>query len=82
MFLSVTGDLLGETVSLDGISAGSPQFSGDGLFAACTHNVGGNTGHFSLFDLSTLGSGTPLEVEYTQEVPDVKFSPVGYVMGF
>ena len=73
----MTGEAFASTVEIPGKSAGTPQISADGRFIGCTHNVNGNTGHFTLFDTSVDDPSVPLEPIFTIEDATAKFSPVG-----
>jgi hypothetical protein len=75
--LSTDGELLFESVPLDGIPAGTPVTTSDGQYVLLTHNVNQSKGIFTVLNTQAVSNGQiPILYEYVNETSP--FSPIGY----
>jgi hypothetical protein len=83
--VSLQGTKVFETVAVPGVQAGAPQTSSDGRYLYINSNVGGNEGHFSVFDTTKATNGT-VPAMYSYVAPPIAnstnsttnpFSPLG-----
>jgi hypothetical protein len=75
--LSPAGELLFESVPLEGVPAGTPQTTADGMYIMLTHNIDQTTGIFSVLDVAGASTDGTLPVAYEYRNSSNPFSPLG-----
>jgi hypothetical protein len=75
--LSPAGQLLFESVPLDGVPTGTPQATHDGQYIMITHNTNQTVGIFTVLDVGSASSGGAIPAVYAYQNDTNPFSPIG-----